>query len=157
MTATTFTSATVPKTTFAIIFAVAACHFINDIMQSLLTAIYPILKQSYGLDFVQLGLLTLTFQCTASLLQPLIGIYTDKRPLPSFKAWSHGYPFRTVRWHFHPEYELHYVASCIVTGIFLALLVEVSRVYLGVHYPTDVLAGWSLGAAWALLCAKRGL
>jgi FSR family fosmidomycin resistance protein-like MFS transporter len=51
-------------------------------MQSLLTAIYPILKQSYGLDFVQLGLLTLTFQCTASLLQPVIGIYTDKRPLP---------------------------------------------------------------------------
>jgi len=68
--------------TFAIIFAVALCHGINDIMQSLLTAIYPILKQSYGLDFVQLGLLTLTFQCTASLLQPVIGIYTDKRPLP---------------------------------------------------------------------------
>jgi FSR family fosmidomycin resistance protein-like MFS transporter len=61
---------------------VALCHGINDIMQSLLTAIYPILKQSYGLDFVQLGLLTLTFQCTASLLQPVIGIYTDKRPLP---------------------------------------------------------------------------
>src|SRR6185312_9263396 len=53
-----------------------------DIMQSLLTAIYPILKASYGLDFVQLGLLTLVFQCTASLLQPAIGIYTDKRPLP---------------------------------------------------------------------------
>lgn len=70
------------KTAFAVIFAVALCHGINDIMQSLLTAIYPILKASYGLDFVQLGLLTLVFQCTASLLQPLIGIYTDKRPLP---------------------------------------------------------------------------
>jgi MFS transporter, FSR family, fosmidomycin resistance protein len=70
------------KTTFAIIFAVAFCHGINDIMQSLLTAIYPILKQSYGLDYVQLGLLTLVFQCTASLLQPAVGIYTDKRPLP---------------------------------------------------------------------------
>lgn len=70
------------RTTFAIIFAVALCHGINDIMQSLLTAIYPILKENYGLDFVQLGLLTLTFQCTASLLQPIIGIYTDKRPLP---------------------------------------------------------------------------
>ncbi|HVY50372.1 MAG TPA: MFS transporter [Devosia sp.] len=69
-------------TAFAIIFAVAFCHGINDIMQSLLTAIYPILKQSYGLDFVQLGILTLVFQCTASLLQPLIGIYTDRRPLP---------------------------------------------------------------------------
>jgi FSR family fosmidomycin resistance protein-like MFS transporter len=70
------------STAFAIIFAVAFCHGINDIMQSLLTAIYPILKDSYGLDYIQLGLLTLTFQCTASLLQPLIGIYTDKRPLP---------------------------------------------------------------------------
>ena len=70
------------KTAFAVIFAVAFCHLINDIMQSLLTAIYPVLKQSYGLDYIQLGLLTLTFQLTASVLQPLIGIYTDKRPLP---------------------------------------------------------------------------
>lgn len=70
------------KTALAVIFAVAAGHMINDVMQSLLSAIYPILKQSYGLDFVQIGLLTLTFQVTASLLQPVIGIYTDKRPLP---------------------------------------------------------------------------
>lgn len=79
------------RTAFAIIFAVAFCHGINDIMQSLLTAIYPILKQSYGLDFVQLGLLTLVFQCTASLLQPLIGIYTDKRPLPYSIASGMGF------------------------------------------------------------------
>lgn len=72
----------VNKTAFAVIFAVAACHLINDIMQSLLSAIYPILKATYGLDFVQIGLLTFTFQVTASLLQPVIGIYTDKRPLP---------------------------------------------------------------------------
>ena len=51
-------------------------------MQSLLMAIYPILKENYGLDFVQIGLLTFTFQVTASLLQPAIGMYTDKRPLP---------------------------------------------------------------------------
>ena len=51
-------------------------------MQSLLTAIYPILKENYGLDFVQIGLLTFTFQVTASLLQPAIGMFTDKRPLP---------------------------------------------------------------------------
>lgn len=84
MTATTLPAAphTAQKTAFAIIFAVALCHGINDIMQSLLTAIYPILKDSYHLDYVQLGLLTLTFQCTASLLQPVIGIFTDKRPLP---------------------------------------------------------------------------
>ena len=85
MTTTTFPAAapsSAQKTTFAIIFAVAFCHGINDIMQSLLTAIYPILKASYGLDYVQLGILTLVFQCTASLLQPAVGIYTDKKPLP---------------------------------------------------------------------------
>ena len=70
------------QTTLSIIVAVSFCHMINDIMQSLLTAIYPILKTDYGLDFVQIGLLTLTFQVTASLLQPVIGMYTDKRPLP---------------------------------------------------------------------------
>ena len=74
--------ALVQKTTLSIILAVSLCHLINDTMQSLLSAIYPILKESYGLDFVQIGLLTFTFQVTASLLQPLIGMYTDKRPLP---------------------------------------------------------------------------
>ncbi len=78
------------KTTLSIIFAVSICHFINDVMQSLLTAIYPILKDSYGLDFVQIGLLTLVFQVTASLLQPVIGIYTDKRPLPYSLAFGMG-------------------------------------------------------------------
>ena len=82
MTLTAAASYTAQKTTLSIIVAVSACHFINDVMQSLLTAIYPILKESYGLDFLQIGLLTLTFQVTASLLQPVIGIYTDKRPLP---------------------------------------------------------------------------
>jgi MFS transporter, FSR family, fosmidomycin resistance protein len=70
------------KTTLSIIVAVSVCHLINDVMQSLLTAIYPILKENYGLDFVQIGLLTFTFQFTASLLQPAIGMFTDKRPMP---------------------------------------------------------------------------
>jgi FSR family fosmidomycin resistance protein-like MFS transporter len=70
------------KTTFSIIIAVSVCHLINDVMQSMLSAIYPLLKANYQLDYVQIGLLTLTFQCVASLLQPAIGMYTDKRPLP---------------------------------------------------------------------------
>jgi FSR family fosmidomycin resistance protein-like MFS transporter len=70
------------KTTLSIVVAVSVCHLINDVMQSLLSAIYPLLKDNYGLDYVQIGLLTLTFQCVASLLQPAIGMYTDKRPLP---------------------------------------------------------------------------
>ena len=72
----------VQTTVFAIILAVSLCHMINDIMQSLLAAIYPMLKTDFHLDFWQIGLLTMAFQVTASLLQPMIGMYTDKRPLP---------------------------------------------------------------------------
>ena len=62
------------KTTLSIIIAVSVCHLINDIMQSMLMAIYPLLKENYSLNYVQIGLLTFTFQVTASLLQPAIGI-----------------------------------------------------------------------------------
>ena len=61
---------------------VSFCHFLNDLIQSLLPAIYPLLKTSFALDFGQIGLLTLTYQITASLLQPLVGAYTDRRPTP---------------------------------------------------------------------------
>ena len=66
----------------AVILAVSLCHGINDIMQSLLSAIYPLLKDNYGLDFWQIGLLTFTFQMTASMLQPVVGMVTDKKPMP---------------------------------------------------------------------------
>ncbi len=71
-----------PSTAFAVLGAISFCHFLNDMMQSLLPAIYPILKENYGLDFGQIGLLTFTFQMTASLLQPAVGLYTDRRPQP---------------------------------------------------------------------------
>ena len=61
--------------------ALSVCHLLNDMMQSLLPAIYPILKSTFSLNFGQVGLITLTNQLTASLLQPIIGTYTDKRPL----------------------------------------------------------------------------
>ncbi|WP_340109233.1 MFS transporter [Pikeienuella sp. HZG-20] len=70
------------KTTMAILLAVSASHLLNDIMQSLLTAIYPLLKSNYDLDFVQIGLLTLTFRVTASMLQPVVGMATDRWPMP---------------------------------------------------------------------------
>ncbi|RVC61009.1 MFS transporter, partial [Mesorhizobium sp. M4B.F.Ca.ET.088.02.2.1] len=75
-------------TAFTVILAVSFCHCVNDIMQSLLSAIYPLLKDNYGLDFWQIGLLTFTFQVTASLLQPLIGAITDKRPMPYSLPWG---------------------------------------------------------------------
>lgn len=91
MTTTSLPAAVAQKTAYAVIFAVAFCHLINDVMQSLLTAIYPILKQTHGLDFVQVGLLSFTFQVTASLLQPLIGIQTDRRPQPYSLAVGMGF------------------------------------------------------------------
>lgn len=76
------TSFSAEKTTFSIIAAASFCHMLNDIMQSLLTSLYPLLKENYALDFVQIGLLTFAFQVTASLLQPAVGIATDKWPMP---------------------------------------------------------------------------
>ncbi|HEY4199522.1 MAG TPA: MFS transporter [Devosiaceae bacterium] len=70
------------QTAFTIILAVSFCHLLNDMMQSLISALYPMLKTNYELDFVQVGFMGFAFQVTASVLQPLIGLYTDKRPLP---------------------------------------------------------------------------
>ena len=71
-----------PATIFPILAAISFCHLLNDMVQSLITAIYPILKSSFHLDFAQVGLITLTYQMTASLLQPVVGFYTDLRPKP---------------------------------------------------------------------------
>jgi MFS transporter, FSR family, fosmidomycin resistance protein len=67
---------------FVILGAITFCHLLNDVMQALLPAIYPMLKSGFALSFGQIGLLTLIFQVTASLLQPMIGLYTDHRPQP---------------------------------------------------------------------------
>jgi FSR family fosmidomycin resistance protein-like MFS transporter len=72
----------VRKTAFTILLAMSFCHFLNDMVQSLLPAIYPLLKASFHLDFSQIGLITLTYQLTASLLQPVVGLYTDRRAMP---------------------------------------------------------------------------
>jgi MFS transporter, FSR family, fosmidomycin resistance protein len=69
-------------TVFAVLIAISFCHLLNDMMQSLLPAIYPNLKTQFGLSFVQVGLVTFAYQITASLLQPLIGLYADRRPTP---------------------------------------------------------------------------
>jgi FSR family fosmidomycin resistance protein-like MFS transporter len=66
----------------AVLAAISFCHLLNDMMQSLLPAVYPILKGGFHLSFGQIGLLTLTYQITASLLQPVVGLYTDRRPQP---------------------------------------------------------------------------
>lgn len=70
------------KPAFGILAAISSSHMINDMMQSLILAMYPILKGEFALSFAQIGLITLTYQLTASLLQPLIGLFTDRRPQP---------------------------------------------------------------------------
>jgi MFS transporter, FSR family, fosmidomycin resistance protein len=82
LTSPDLTAANEKKTLFRVLAAVSFCHLLNDMVQSLLPSIYPILKTSFHLDFTQIGLITLTYQITASLLQPFIGLYTDKKPMP---------------------------------------------------------------------------
>src|SRR4051812_48587833 len=70
------------STVFSILAAVSVGHLLNDLIQSLLPAVYPLLKSEFGLDFWHIGLITLTNQLTASLLQPVVGHFTDRRPKP---------------------------------------------------------------------------
>jgi FSR family fosmidomycin resistance protein-like MFS transporter len=71
---------TAQNTTFAVILALSFSHLLNDTMQSLIPALYPMLKANYALNFAQIGLITLAFQLTASILQPMVGYYTDRHP-----------------------------------------------------------------------------
>src|SRR3954447_6960057 len=73
----------VARTTgFSVLAAISFSHFLNDTIQSLVPSIYPLLKASFALSFGQVGLMTLALMLTASLLQPLVGLYTDRRPAP---------------------------------------------------------------------------
>ena len=100
----------VPGAVMQILLSVAFVHLLNDCVQAVLPSIYPLLKHEFNLTFTQVGLITLTFQCTASLLQPWIGLYTDKRPIPfllpagmcvtlfgvGLLAWANSYPMLLV-------------------------------------------------------------
>jgi FSR family fosmidomycin resistance protein-like MFS transporter len=77
-------------TVLAILFAISFSHLLNDTIQSLIPAIYPLLKTSFQLSFVQIGLITLAFQMTASILQPFVGLYTDRYPKPYSLACGMG-------------------------------------------------------------------
>ncbi len=78
---------------FAVIGAISFSHLLNDLMQSLIPSVYPILKDNYALDFGQIGMITLAFMFTSSLLQPVIGAYTDKYPKPFSLALGMGFTF----------------------------------------------------------------
>ena len=82
MTASAPTASLPQRAMMPVLIALSFTHLLNDMIQSLIPAIYPIIKESYRLDFGQIGLITLTFQVSASLLQPAVGLYTDKHPMP---------------------------------------------------------------------------
>ena len=79
------------KTVFSILFTISFAHLLNDMMQSVIPAVYPMIKEKFQLTFTQIGLITLTFQLTASLLQPFVGFYTDRTPRPYSLAMGMGF------------------------------------------------------------------
>jgi MFS transporter, FSR family, fosmidomycin resistance protein len=79
---TVTTSTRVSTTLYPILFAVSTCHLINDSMQATMLSVYPLLRENFALTFAQVGLMTFVFQVTASILQPLIGHFTDRKPWP---------------------------------------------------------------------------
>src|SRR5271170_7222235 len=100
---------------FQVLAAVTFCHMLNDMVQSLLPSIYPILKSSFHLNFGQIGLLSLTYQVVASLLQPLIGLYTDKRPMPYALAVGMCFTLAGIMMlAFAPTFPLLLVAAAVV-------------------------------------------
>ena len=103
-------------TTFAILVSLSVCHLLNDMNQSLVPALYPILKDSYRLDFGQIGLIALASQLTASMLQPVVGMVTDRRPQP---------------------YSLPIAMGCSLIGLLLLAVAD--------NYPTILLAAALVG------------
>jgi len=75
-------------TAYPILFAISFCHVLNDLIQALVPSIYPLLKETYALDFTQIGIITLAWQLTASLFQPVVGLVADKRPMPYSLAFG---------------------------------------------------------------------
>ncbi len=103
------------KTAFRILLAISFCHMLNDLNQSLITAVYPVLKDAFHLDFSHIGLITLTFQATASLLQPLVGTFTDRSPKPFSLAIGMGCTLLgLLLWSFAPTYTLLLVAAGMI-------------------------------------------
>lgn len=140
MTENTSTTAIIEKTVFPILFALSFSHLLNDTIQSLIPAIYPIIKNSYRLSFSQIGLITLTFQLAASLLQPFVGLYTDKKPQPYSLAIGMGFTLLGL-------------ISLSLSGHFYTILISVSFIGIG----SSVFHPEASRMAHAASGGKRGL
>src|ERR1700728_140783 len=115
LTADTQTPARDAGTGFRVLGAISFSHFLNDMIQSLIIAIYPLLKGEFQLSFAQIGTITLTYQICASVLQPLVGAYTDKHPKPHSLSAGMGFTLAgLVTLAFAPNYPSILVAAALV-------------------------------------------
>jgi FSR family fosmidomycin resistance protein-like MFS transporter len=127
-------------TVYPILFTISFAHLLNDLVQSVIPAIYPLLKENYLLSFTQIGLITLTFQASASLLQPVVGVYTDKKPMPYSLAFGMGF-------------SLVGLLILSMAGSFIVILLSVTLVGLG----SSVFHPESSRVAYLASGGKRGL
>ncbi len=102
------------KTVFPVLLAISFSHMLNDTMQSLIPAIYPLIKTGLNLSFAQVGLITLTFQLSASLLQPVVGFYTDRKPKPYSLAAGMGF---TLSGLLLLSFSYHYAMVLVSVGL----------------------------------------
>lgn len=103
------------RTRFKVLGAISFSHFLNDLIQSLILAIYPLLKSEFALSFGEIGLITLTYQITASLLQPAVGLVTDRHPQPRSLSIGMGFTLAgLVLLAFAPSYGVLLVAAALV-------------------------------------------
>lgn len=103
------------ETAFDILWSICFCHLINDMLQSLLTAAYPTIKADFSLSFAQIGLVTFTYQLTASFLQPMVGLQADRRPIPFSLAAGTLFTFAgLVGISLAPSYFVLLVCACVL-------------------------------------------
>jgi FSR family fosmidomycin resistance protein-like MFS transporter len=117
LTAAAANASAAEKTAVGVLLAISAAHMLNDAVQSLIPAIYPILKDNYQLDFFQIGLISLAFQLTASLLQPFVGMFTDKHPQPYATAVGMAFTLTGLVWLAYAHSFFALMAAVAVIGI----------------------------------------
>src|SRR3954471_10715282 len=126
------------RTAFNVLAAISFCHLLNDMVQSLVPALYPVLKVVFHLDFGQIGLITLTNQITASLLQPVIGLYTDRRPKPFSLAFGMGFTLLgLLLLSIAPTYSILLIAGAVIglgSAVFHPESSRVARIASGGQY-----------------------
>ena len=123
---------------YIVLAGISFSHFLNDTMQSLIASVYPILKDSYALDFAQIGMITLAFQFTASLLQPVVGHFTDKKAQPFSLAIGMGFTFfGLLLLSVAQQYPVILVAAALVglgSAVFHPELARIARLASGGRY-----------------------